>query len=55
MMAKNNHELRATYGDGRSRKVAEGSAEALQRKVQEELRPRRRTGSSTFYSVQEKR
>ncbi len=48
------YELRATYGDMKSRKVADNlTADQLQERKQD-LRSRRKTGSSTFYTAREK-
>lgn len=49
------YELRRTFGDGKSRKVAESSDAAVLRRKEQELRPARVRGSSTSFTVREKR
>jgi hypothetical protein len=48
-------ELRRTFGDGRSRKVAESDDAAALRRKEAELRPGRVRGSSTSFTVREKK
>jgi hypothetical protein len=48
-------ELRRTYGDGKSRKVAESPDAAALRRKEAELRKARVTGSSTSFTVREKK
>ncbi|MFI5935774.1 hypothetical protein [Actinoplanes sp. NPDC051494] len=54
MSSDKKHELRVTYADGKSRKVAESHDAGKLRDQERDLRSRRVTGSSTSYTVRKK-
>jgi hypothetical protein len=55
LIAMAQYELRRTFGDGRSRKVAESDDPVALRRKEQELRPARVRGSSTSFTVRVKK